>query len=70
MTDDTPAHNPLPPDSPHAVEVRDAQVAADELGTGSRGTSPPGVDADLALVRRLVATYGADGVRRMIDSVS
>ena len=70
MPNDTPAHTLLPSDSPHAVEVRDAQAVADEMGPGGRGTSPPGVDADRELLRRLVATYGADGVRRMIDSVS
>jgi hypothetical protein len=72
MADETPDPTRLPADVPHAVEVHDAQAAADAVGQGDRATPPPGGDAnaDLELLRRLVAAYGADGVRRMIDSVT
>jgi hypothetical protein len=71
MTDETSAPTQLPSDTPHAVEVRAAQSAADVVGKGDRPASVPGadVDADLELLRGLVAAYGADGVRRMIDSL-
>jgi hypothetical protein len=71
MTDESSDQSWLPSDTPHAVEVRDAQAAADVIGNGGRPASPPGVDAaaDLELLRGLLAAYGADGVRRMIDSL-
>ena len=71
MTDEAPAPTRLPPDAqPHAAEVRDAQAAAD--GVAKDGRAPAGGDAaaDLELLRGLVAAYGADGVRRMIDSLT
>ena len=72
MTDETSAPTQYPSDTPHAAEVRDAQSAADEVGKGDRPASVPGanVDADLELLRGLVAAHGADGVRRMIDSLT
>jgi hypothetical protein len=71
VTDETQDPTRLPTDTPHAVEVRDAQAAEDALGKGSRPTSAPGADtvADLDILRGLIAAYGADGVRRMIDSL-
>jgi hypothetical protein len=71
MTDKTPAQTHLHSDT-HAVEVRDAQSAVDEAGKGSHTVSPPGEDlrADLELVRGLIAAYGTNGVRRMIDSLT
>ena len=72
MTAETPDPTQLPADVPHAVEVRDAQAAADAAGQGDRATPTPGADAnaDLELLRGLVAAYGVDGVRRMIDSLT
>jgi len=71
MTDDVQDPNCFPCGTTHAVEVRDAQAAADELSECGHADSAPGTDADadLKLLRRLVAAYGADGVRRMIDSL-
>jgi hypothetical protein len=70
MTDETQTPTRLPSDAqPPAVEVRDAQAVADGAGTGGRPAPAPGADADLELLRGLVAAYGADGVRRMIDSL-
>ena len=70
MTDETPAPTRLPSDTPsHAVEVRDAQSAADDVRKDGRSVSAPGGNADLELLRDLVAAYGADGVRRMLDSL-
>jgi hypothetical protein len=71
MTDGTPALTRLHSETTHAVEVRDAQSAADEVGKCGRPVSPPGEDtnADLEVIRSLVAVYGTNGVRRMIDSV-
>jgi hypothetical protein len=73
VTDQTPAPTRFPSDAPsHAVEVRDAQAAADEVREGCHAASAPGGDAaaDLKLLRGLVAAYGVDGVRRMIDSLT
>ena len=70
MADETREPTRLASDSTHATEVRDAQAAKDEVGERRRATSVPGRDAaaDLSLLHALVAAYGADGVRRMIDS--
>jgi hypothetical protein len=72
MKDETSDPTPLPSDTPHAVEVHDAQAVVDEVGKGGGPVSAPGADAkaDLELLRRLVAAYGADRVRRMIDSLT
>jgi hypothetical protein len=72
MTDETPDRTWLHSSTTHAVEVRDAQSAADEVGKSSRTVSPLGVDtnSDLELLRRLVAAYGKRSVRRMIDSLT
>jgi hypothetical protein len=72
MPDDTPDRTGLPTDTPHATEVRDAQATADEAGTRRRAAPAAGGDAaaDLELLRGLVAAYGADGVRRMLDSLT
>jgi hypothetical protein len=72
MTDETTDPTRHGADTTHAVEVQDAQAAADELSTGCHAASAPGADAaaDLKLLRGLVAAYGADGVRRMIDSLT
>ena len=71
MIDET--HDPTcyPCDTTHAVEVRDAQADADEARKTCHAASAPGGDAaaDLKLLRGLVAAYGEDGVRRMIDSL-
>jgi hypothetical protein len=71
MIDETPDQTRLHPKTTHAVEVRDAQSAADEVGKSSRSVLPPGEDTnvDLELIRSLVAVYGTDGVRRMINSI-
>ena len=71
MTDETPDRTRLNSETTHAVEVQDAQSAADEVEKCGRPVSPPGEDtnADLELIRSLVAVYGTNGVRRMIDSV-
>ncbi len=63
----------LPPAAPpHAVEVRDAQATLDASETADRERPRPGGDwvADRELLRALVAAYGADGVRAMIDSLT
>ena len=72
MTDETPERNQLHSDTTHAVEVQDAQSAADEVGKSGRSDSPPGADSnsDLELLRSLIAAYGKHGVRRMIDSLT
>jgi hypothetical protein len=44
MIDETPDQTRLHSKNTHAVEVRDAQSAADEVGKGSRPVSPPGED--------------------------
>jgi hypothetical protein len=71
MTDETRDPTCLSPNTSHAVEVRRAQADADEVRAGCHATSAPGADAaaDLKLLRGLVAAYGVDGVRRMIDSL-
>jgi hypothetical protein len=63
--------NCLPSDTPHPAEVRAAQVAADGVEECVHPVAVPGSDAaaDLELLRGLVDVYGADGVRRMIDSL-
>ena len=70
MTDETPDPTQFRADVSHAVEVRDAQAAADAAGQGARATPTPDADADLELLRGLVAVYGADRVRQMIDSLT
>lgn len=63
----------LPPaEPPHAVEVRDAQATLDASCTVVRETPLPGGNlvADRELLRALVAAYGADGVRKIIDSLT
>jgi hypothetical protein len=51
--------------------VQHAQAVADEVRKSCHATSAPGADltADLKLLRGLVAVYGADMVRSMIDSM-
>lgn len=72
MTDETPDPTQLPANVPHAEEVHDAQAAADAVGQGDHAIPTPGRDAnaDLELLRRLVAAYGVEGVRQMIDSLT
>lgn len=63
----------LPPaEPPHATEVRDAQATLDACCAVGREVPLPGGDltADRELLRALVAAYGADGVREMIDSLN
>jgi hypothetical protein len=72
MKDETPAPTRLASDpSPHALEVQNAQAAADDVGKGRRAASTPcgDADSDLELLRGLVAAYGTEGVRRMLDSL-
>jgi hypothetical protein len=71
VTDETQDSCCFPSDTTHAEEVRDAQAARDRVGERCRSTTAPARDAaaDLQLLRGLVAAYGADGVRRMIDSL-
>jgi hypothetical protein len=68
----TPAPALLPADTPHMLEVWAAQSAADAVGAGGCPSSASGPDpnADLELLRVLVTAYGADGVRRMLDSLN
>jgi hypothetical protein len=72
MTDETSDQNWLPSRPPHAVEVRDAQAAADLVGNRGRPPCSPGMDAaaDRELLRGLVAAYGGDELRRMIESLA
>lgn len=70
---DEPSVAILPPaDPPHAVVVRDAQATLDAADTAGREAPLPGrnLAADRELLRALVAAYGADGVRGMIDSLN
>jgi hypothetical protein len=71
MTDESRDPTCLSPNNSHAVEVRNAQADADEVREHCRATSAPGADAaaDLELLRGLVAAYGVDAVRRMLDSL-
>lgn len=71
VTDETQDSRCFPSDTTHAEEVQDAQAAKDRVGERCRSTSAPDrdADADLQLLRGLVAAYGADGVRRMIESL-
>jgi hypothetical protein len=56
---------------PHAIEVHTAQAALDDCGTvGRTGTTLDGnANTDREIVRSLVAAYGAEGVRQMIDTL-
>ena len=71
MIDETRGSMCLPCDTSHAVEVQHAQAVADEVRKSCHATSAPGADltADLKLLRGLVAVYGADRVRSMIDAM-
>ena len=68
MTEKTPGPTQLPSNTaPHIEEVLDAQATADDAEKAAAPGSD--VDADLEVLRSLVAAYGAAGVRRMIDSL-
>jgi hypothetical protein len=71
VTDETPDASCFPSDTTHAEEVQDAQAAKDKVGERCRSTSAHDrdADADLQLLGGLVAAYGADGVRHMIESL-
>ena len=55
-----------PTDTTHAVEVHDAQAAADVVGKETH----PGSAEHLEVLRGLVGAYGIDGVRRMMDALT